>query len=80
MAGNSGGTETTKQVIRSSRPLASAHGQAVEHHGLTPEQLKEMTPSEKLCYVLNSINLDFTDEDFDRVIDLVDEINDKKKK
>jgi tetratricopeptide (TPR) repeat protein len=48
--------------------------------GLTPEQLKEMTPSEKLCYILNSINPDFTDEDFDRVIDLVDEINDKKKK
>jgi tetratricopeptide (TPR) repeat protein len=51
-----------------------------DRYGLTPEQLKEMTPSEKLCYILNSINPDFTDEDFDRVIDLVDEINDKKKK
>jgi hypothetical protein len=51
-----------------------------DRYGLTPEQLKEMTPSEKLCYILNSINTDFTDEDFDRVIDLVDEINDKKKK
>jgi hypothetical protein len=51
-----------------------------DRYGLTPEQLKEMSPSEKLCYILNSINPDFTDEDFDRVIDLVDEINDKKKK
>jgi hypothetical protein len=51
-----------------------------DRYGLTPEQLKEMTPSEKLCYILNSINTDFTEADFDKVIALLDEINDKKKK
>jgi hypothetical protein len=51
-----------------------------DRYGLTPEQLKEMSASEKLCYILNSIHPDFTEADFDRVIALLDEINDKKKK
>jgi hypothetical protein len=46
---------------------------------LTPEQKKAMTASEKLVYIMKSITSDFTDEDLDRIVDLLDEINSRKK-
>jgi hypothetical protein len=46
----------------------------------TSEKLKAMTPSEKLIYILQSIHSDFTDDDFDSVIEVLDKINEKKNK
>jgi hypothetical protein len=52
----------------------------IEGGELTPERTKAMTPSEKLIYIMNSINADFTGKDIDEVIDLLDEINSRKKR
>jgi hypothetical protein len=46
---------------------------------LTPEQKKSPTSSDRLVRIMQSITGDFTDEDLDEIINLVEKIKSKKK-
>ena len=46
---------------------------------LTHEQKKDMNSSDRLVRIMKSITSDFTHEDLDEIIDLVEKIKTKKK-